>query len=157
MLRLIKRFVEYRKDHPFPELDQPLDNRGDFKRTLPAPEGGGSNWWFDFATALGTKQKFDLLRAAQFVGVEDLTNLMAAAIATHYLRWTPEQKQAIFDPERKISEEEEAKIRKAHAWACEEPELVKKLIAKGVLPPPAAAGEGGGAGAAAGGAGAGDA
>lgn len=59
---------------------------------------------------------FELLKvSAGPLGCENLTDLCAARIATKYLGWREDQKEAIFGPYP--GAEEEKRLREEHKWA----------------------------------------
>jgi hypothetical protein len=82
-LLLVKEFMSYRSAHPFPEVEKPLNNRGELARTLkPATEGGAPNWFGEFISRQPAATWFKLLEAGDFLRVEDLMDLACIAIAT---------------------------------------------------------------------------
>jgi hypothetical protein len=82
-LLLVKEFMSHRSAHPFPEVEKPLNNRGELARTLkPATEGGAPNWFGEFISRQPSPVWFKLLEAGDFLRVEDLMDLACIAIAT---------------------------------------------------------------------------
>jgi hypothetical protein len=134
-LALVKEFVAHRATHPFPEIEQPLENRGDISKSLKDAEGGAPNWYREFIARCGpggkTEAWFDLLRAGEFLIIDDLMNLASIAIATKYLSFS-EEKAASLMPVPK--ETEESRIKKTMAWAEEEPKLLERLVRTSVIP-----------------------
>lgn len=154
ILNLVKEFAAYRSTHTFPDIDKPLDNRGKLERSLPNDAGSTSNWWRDFIDRQPMDTVFELLKVSHHpLGCDHLTDLCAARIATKYLGWREDQKEAIFGPYP--SAEEEKRLREEHKWAEDEPELFAKLVKHGVLPASAVPGGAAAAGGAGAGAGAG--
>jgi len=127
-LSRVAEFVRHRTTHAFPPLERPA--RGDLARCL----GADGAWWRSFILASsassggsgggGAPALCALLRAADFLRVEDLMNLCALQLALTYTALRPHQRAALFGAP---SGEEEAAARAAHAWAAEEPDLLAKL------------------------------
>jgi len=122
VLSRVADFVRYRASHGFPSLERPA--RGDLARCL----GADGAWYRGFiasaAASGGAAAVCALLRAADFLRIEDLMNLCALQLALTYAALRPHQRAALFGA---ADVDEAAAARAAHAWACEEPDLLGKL------------------------------
>jgi hypothetical protein len=110
VLKLVKEWATYRSEHPFEKKDvlKPLDNRGNLNITF--RDDGPDVWYRDWIKKQKVKMWFALMRAADRLGAEDLIDLCAIMIATHYSKYTEEQRDVLFGP--MPHEDEETDIRK---------------------------------------------
>lgn len=80
MLTRVVEFLAHRAENPFTRPKKPLRDRTSLaKNNL-------EEWYATFIEGLDMKDVFDLLRAGDFLRIEDLMDLAAARIARQYLR-----------------------------------------------------------------------
>lgn len=63
---------------------------------------------------------YDVLQAANYLGIEDLIDLGCTAVADKMRGKTPEQIRETFDIENDYTAEQEAEVRRQNAWAFED-------------------------------------
>jgi hypothetical protein len=80
VLTRVVEFLTHRAENPFTRPKKPLRDRTSLaKNNL-------EEWYATFIEGLDMKDVFDLLRAGDFLRIEDLMDLAAARIARQYLR-----------------------------------------------------------------------
>lgn len=75
----------------------------------------------EWVSAIPMPRVFDLLRAGELVGSDELQDLAAMRIALQYLQMPPSVRDAVFAPATPLTAEDEATIRARNTWAEEEP------------------------------------
>lgn len=79
-LEKVKNFLALRVAGPMGEIKKPLRDKTDLTKS------GLTEAFAAWATALSSDDAFELIRAGDFLKIEDLTNIAAARIAQVYLR-----------------------------------------------------------------------
>lgn len=107
-LNYVIEFLKHRAENPFTRPKRPIRDKSDLTKN------GLEEWYSKFIEAIDMKIVFELLRAADFLRIEDLMDLSAARIARQYLQWTQHEKKSIFGVGKDLTPEEEAKLREEH-------------------------------------------
>ena len=110
VLKLVLEFCEHHVTEPMMEIEVPLKsaNMADVVQ----------KWYADFVD-LEQVLLFELILAANYMGIKPLLDLTCATVASMIKGKTPEEIRATFNITNDFSPEEEAQVRDENKW-CEE-------------------------------------
>mmetsp|Transcript_17467 Transcript_17467/g.49336 ORF Transcript_17467/g.49336 Transcript_17467/m.49336 type:complete len:167 (-) Transcript_17467:248-748(-) len=113
-LERIVEFMEHNKTEPMKTIESPLEGDS-FDTALK------QKWFRDFINedSVTTEMLFELMEAANYMGIPSLLQLTSLKLTFMLHKKTPDEVREFFNL-RKMTKEEEAKARKEHKWIFED-------------------------------------